>query len=117
MIVLNKITAADRYTNNEEGESVRTTPCVINPTAVRCFYPRKDNQPGTRITFTDGGGFAVLEPFETVAEKLGVSATELLTAAQSGTLLAAPTPEPEAAAIEAAPAIEPEPAARRRRAN
>jgi hypothetical protein len=33
---------------------------------VRCFYPRKGGNPGTRITFTDGGGFAVSQPYEAV---------------------------------------------------
>jgi hypothetical protein len=34
--------------------------------AIRCFYPRKENRPGTRITFTDGGGFAVSESYDDV---------------------------------------------------
>jgi hypothetical protein len=34
------------------------------------FYACKDERPGTRITFNDGGGFAVAEPYETVKERL-----------------------------------------------
>lgn len=48
-----------------EGSSART-PVAVNPEAIRCFYPRRDNRPGTRITFIDGGGFAVAEPYEAV---------------------------------------------------
>ena len=56
----------DRYSDNEESEGVKTCPAVINAEAIRCFYPRNNNQPGTRITFIDGGGFAVTEDFATV---------------------------------------------------
>lgn len=33
----------------------------INPSSVRCFYPRRDEKPGSRLVFTDGGGYAVNE--------------------------------------------------------
>jgi len=36
-------------------------PAVINAANIRAFYARKDGKPGTRITFSDGGGFAVTE--------------------------------------------------------
>lgn len=49
----------------EEAETAR--PVVINTANVRCFYARKGAQPGTRITFADGGGFAVTEEVVTVA--------------------------------------------------
>lgn len=42
------------------------TPCTVNVAAIRCFYPRKNDRPGTRITFTDGGGFAVKESYTDV---------------------------------------------------
>lgn len=80
MIKLTKITA-DRsrssfHTDHEEADEnpnvqaapIETAPVMVNPAAIRCFYPRKDNRQGTRITFTDGGGFAVLEDFDRVAE-------------------------------------------------
>jgi hypothetical protein len=61
---------ADFYSNNEEGEggaAVLSTPVSINVESIRCFYPRKENRPGTRITYTDGGGFAVTETYDEVA--------------------------------------------------
>ena len=60
-----------QYNDTEEpGEGgdreVVTTPVVVNAAAIRCYYPRRDNRVGTRITFTDGGGFAVTETKEAV---------------------------------------------------
>lgn len=53
-----------------EGEAqppaLDTTPVSVNVFAIRCFYPRKDGRPGTRLTFTDGGGFAVVEAYDDV---------------------------------------------------
>jgi hypothetical protein len=74
-ITLNKITADRRRDfhsdTDEPGEAqangITSTPVRISVAAIRCFYPRKDNAPGTRITFTDGGGFAVTEDFAVVA--------------------------------------------------
>lgn len=78
-IKLNKITGTNtsrinRYNDTEEeGEGpgaeavqIQSTPVVINVDAVRCFYTRKCGNPGTRLTFTDGGGFAVTELFDEV---------------------------------------------------
>lgn len=45
---------------------IPTSPCAVNVEAIRCFYPRIEGRPGTRITFTDGGGFAVSETYEEV---------------------------------------------------
>lgn len=42
-------------------------PCIVNAATIRCFYPRRDGKPGTRITFNDGGGFAVTETPDVVA--------------------------------------------------
>jgi len=44
----------DTGAHNEASQSV-----VINANCIRCFYARRDDKPGTRITFNDGGGFAV----------------------------------------------------------
>ena len=53
---------------DERGDdAIESTPVSINVEAIRCFYPRRDNRPGTRITFTDGGGFAVTELYDAVA--------------------------------------------------
>ena len=48
-----------------------TVPVTINTAAIRCFYRRRNERPGTRLTFTDGGGFAVTEPYEDVANLIG----------------------------------------------
>jgi len=45
---------------------VKTTPANVNADAIRCFYPRRNERPGTRITFVDGGGFAVTEAYADV---------------------------------------------------
>lgn len=50
----------------ERERNVVTQPVTINTARVRCFYPRKDNRVGTRLTFADGGGFAVTETYEQV---------------------------------------------------
>lgn len=39
---------------------------IINLDTIRCFYPRNENRPGTRITFADGGGFPVEEDYATL---------------------------------------------------
>lgn len=73
-VELNKIVGSNvtRFNDNEEGEGQedRTIPVTIAVDAVRCFNPRRDNRPGTRITFKDGGGFAVMEGYSVVKELL-----------------------------------------------
>ena len=81
MIELNKILSDressrgfDSHTDTDEvgenGQPIQlqptTEPCIINVEAIRCFYARKDNMVGTRITFTDGGGFAVANSYDEV---------------------------------------------------
>lgn len=59
----------NRYNDNEEGEgqsAAPVSPVTINVHAIRCFYPRKEGRPGTRLTFLDGGGFVVLESYDVV---------------------------------------------------
>lgn len=46
------------------------TPAFINADFLRSIYPRRGNAPGTRLTFADGGGFAVTEPVETIVAQL-----------------------------------------------
>jgi hypothetical protein len=61
---------------NEDEVSVETTkPVIINVSSIRCFYARRGDAVGTRITFTDGGGFAVKE---SVDEILGLCGEERL---------------------------------------
>lgn len=40
-----------------------TASATINVDAIRCFYLRRGGEPGCRITFVDGGGFAVTEDY------------------------------------------------------
>jgi hypothetical protein len=47
----------------DEGDAPATAPVSINADSIRCFYPRRAGQTGTRITFKDGGGFAVTETY------------------------------------------------------
>lgn len=42
------------------------SPVFVNVEAIRCFYARKEGKVGTRLTFNDGGGFAVSETPEVV---------------------------------------------------
>lgn len=54
--------------DEDAGMELETTrPVVVNATNIRCFYPRKGDRVGTRITFADGGGFAVIEDAVSVA--------------------------------------------------
>jgi hypothetical protein len=79
-IISERAAETDPYSDTDEpGEQQRQTavpevitgPVRINAASVRCFYPRKDEKPGTRITFNDGGGFAVIEPYDRVAQLIG----------------------------------------------
>jgi len=58
-ITLSKV-IGDRY-NAEEGELPPTQAAEINADHIRTYYARRNNAPGSRLTFIDGGGFAVLE--------------------------------------------------------
>lgn len=62
--------------NEDEIEQEVTVPVtIVDPVQkIRCFYPRKDGKTGTRITFWDGGGFAVTETPERVEEMLNAVA-------------------------------------------
>jgi hypothetical protein len=48
----------------------QTKPVTINTRAIRAFYARRDDKPGSRITFTDGGGFAVSETPDAISALL-----------------------------------------------
>jgi hypothetical protein len=60
-VVVNQV---ERGIYNEDNGTYAeaSKPTVINAACIRAFYARKDGKPGTRITFNDGGGFAVTEP-------------------------------------------------------
>ena len=88
-VVLNMV---ERGEFNEDtgvyGEASK--PCVINAATIRCFYGRRDGKPGTRITFNDGGGFAVSENPDVVAQAVatGELAERLMLAAPVGEAVA-----------------------------
>jgi hypothetical protein len=65
LIQLSKISGVS--VNEDEVQTETTQPVFVNPTTIRCFYARRADAVGTRITFTDGGGFAVSETPEAVA--------------------------------------------------
>jgi hypothetical protein len=111
------------------GREVRdesSKPAVINADAIRAFYARKDGKPGSRITFNDGGGFAIIEtPVQLAALVAGgeinplalVPAVSTDTHDQMGARLDG-QPEPAAEQPAEPDPVIPEPAPRRsRRAN
>jgi hypothetical protein len=70
-IALNMVEAGQAAYNEDTGrEEVTETakPCMVNTANIRAFYGRRDGKPGTRITFTDGGGFAVTEAPDVLAQ-------------------------------------------------
>lgn len=60
--------------SDEDGEPLapearqEAAPAAINLSYLRAFYPRVGGQDGTRLTFADGGGFAVVNPYATIRE-------------------------------------------------
>lgn len=56
-----------------QAQAETTCPVRVDPGQVRCFYPRKGNRQGTRLTFHNSAGMAVTESFEEV-ERLFQSA-------------------------------------------
>ncbi|MCA1452858.1 hypothetical protein I6F35_06435 [Bradyrhizobium sp. BRP22] len=70
-ITLNMVEAGRPQYNEDTGrEEVTETskPVMINAANIRCFYARRDGRAGTRITFSDGGGFAVAEAPDQIAQ-------------------------------------------------
>jgi len=65
-VKLTRVVRVSSYDEDGEDVSEHTTPILLNLEEVRCFYPRKNNQPGTRITCRNGAGYAVTEPYEEV---------------------------------------------------
>jgi hypothetical protein len=69
-ITLSKIErTASRYDEDTQQEihTEESKPCLVNADAIRCLYGRRDGKPGSRLTFTDGGGFAVSEQPDAIA--------------------------------------------------
>jgi len=47
----------------------KTVPVAVNAEAIRCFNPRREDRgTGCRLTFIDGGGFAVKETYDEVLQ-------------------------------------------------
>src|SRR5688572_20469409 len=75
---LSKVTGSEArsgYNDSDEDVSNRPAnpgvPVIIAVDSIRCFNPRKNGAAGTRLTFKDGGGFAVHEPFDDIADSIG----------------------------------------------
>jgi hypothetical protein len=59
-----KMIMVSMVTGNDEVGTDLTTPTLMNAEHVRCFYPRKEDRNGTRVTFEDGGGWPIAESFD-----------------------------------------------------
>jgi hypothetical protein len=59
---------SDDPTENRLPEPEPAAPVAVNVESIRCFYPRRENKPGTRITFNDGGGFAVTQSYDEIRQ-------------------------------------------------
>ncbi len=69
LIHVTQLTDGESHYDEDTGEyrhEEGRIPTAINADTIRAFYPRKGGKPGTRITFADGGGFAVSEAFDQV---------------------------------------------------
>jgi hypothetical protein len=73
MIMVSQVTGQDEVGNDA------VTPTVLNAEFLRCFYPRKEDRNGVRVTFNDGGGWAIAESYADLKVKvaeLGIVMTE-----------------------------------------
>jgi len=75
LITLNQVKAVSAQVDEATGEVIAEAhetqvATAVNPLAIRCFYPRNEDKPGSRITFTDGGGFAVSETVEQITSAI-----------------------------------------------
>ena len=68
IIILTKIDT--RAYREDEGDAPKLVKVAINSDRIRCFNPRREGA-GTRLTFADGGGFAVQEEGATILRALG----------------------------------------------
>ena len=67
-IVLTKIDT--RAYREDEGDAPKLVKVAINADRIRCLNPRREGA-GTRLTFADGGGFAVQEEGADILVMLG----------------------------------------------
>jgi hypothetical protein len=57
-----------------DGTPAVTQPLMVNVETIRNITPRRETRgPGSRLTFIDGGGYAVIETFEEVQRMLVAS--------------------------------------------
>jgi hypothetical protein len=75
-IILTQIKGGDQYDEDSNSYTEKTVPTLINVETISRAYPRNDNKPGTRITFSDGGGFAVTELFDHLLVAVGAASPE-----------------------------------------
>lgn len=78
MIELNMVLADGGDTReDEDGIQItsQSTSCPVSVAVdqIRCFYPRKENRPGTRLTFHNSAGMAVTDTYEEVKAKLATN--------------------------------------------
>ena len=96
-IQLNNVTGSDgtrqrtMYNDSDEdmgpaGPTAPTTPVIVAVDSIRCYNARKNNAPGTRLTFKDGGGFAVVQSVEAIRDAIGHSVTVVEVPAPAVTL-------------------------------
>ena len=91
-IILTKIDT--RAYREDEGDAPKLVKVAINSDRIRCLNPRREGA-GTRLTFADGGGFAVQEEGADILAMLNETA-----------LVAAYQRQPVAPITVAAPAAE-----------
>ena len=77
-IQLNKIerSTARGYRDNDDEGDVRASSegaraVYVNAASIRNMQPRRDGAVGSRLTFNDGGGYAVRETCEQIIQLLG----------------------------------------------
>lgn len=97
MIILTKID--NRAYREDEGDAPRLVKVAINSECIRCFTPRREGA-GSRLTFSDGGGFAVQEDGAAILQLLGGRGAAALVAeyqrAPQATISVVPATEGEA---------------------
>jgi hypothetical protein len=73
-VILNQVKESHGEYNDATGDYENIDqhiPTVVQLSTISRAYPRHGGRPGTRLTFTDGGGFAVSEAFDQILAVLG----------------------------------------------
>lgn len=68
------------YDRDDEGSrpAEATRPAYVNIECIRNIQPRKNNAVGSRLTFSDGGGYAVRETPDEIFAMLPADGTVLI---------------------------------------